>query len=70
MLNFSPKIRLGNLINVMLIKKHAFICGNGKHAEMGTANSLHARRNTASIIKGLVLEYLTRNNQECLQKNF
>jgi len=24
-LNFSPKIRLGNLINVMVIKKHAFI---------------------------------------------
>jgi len=25
MLNFSPKIRLGNLINVMVIKKHSFI---------------------------------------------
>jgi len=27
---------------------------------MGTANSLHASANTASIMKGFVLEYLTR----------
>jgi len=39
-------------------------------AEMGTANSLRVWRNTASIIKGLVLEYLTRNNQGRRRKNF
>jgi len=37
---------------------------------MDTANSLHALANTASIIKGLVLEYLTHNNQGRRQKNF
>jgi len=39
-------------------------------AQIGTANSLRAWHNTASIIKGLVLEYLARNNQGRRQKNF
>jgi len=39
-------------------------------AEMGIANSLRASGSTASIMKGLILEYLTRNNQGRRQKNF